>query len=100
VRWFVDYKYPLRELQDPSMPLEQALELLTSSCFSHEAYSKGDNEPVVIFIAYMNFIITKIPKGCVDGIWEDILRKTLMYTRTFSHRIHGMGLKYISLSIW
>ncbi|CAL4158040.1 unnamed protein product [Meganyctiphanes norvegica] len=90
----------LRELQDPSMPPEKALELLRSPFWSHEAYSKGDNEPVVIFIAYMNFIITKIPKGCVDGIWDDILRKTLMYTITFSHRIHGMGLKYLRLSIW
>ena len=71
-------------LLDPSTSPEKALQFLKCERFSSKAYMQGDLEPVVIFLAYMRFLITRLFDGCVKGIWEDILRKTIDYSKNIS----------------
>ncbi|CAL4060331.1 unnamed protein product, partial [Meganyctiphanes norvegica] len=71
----------LMKLLDPCTTPENALQLFSSPCFSPSVYTKGDDEPAVIFLAYFKFMMTRLPDACVDGIWEDILNKAVMYTR-------------------
>ncbi|CAL4137257.1 unnamed protein product, partial [Meganyctiphanes norvegica] len=72
------------ELQDPSTTPEKALQWLTSLCYSPEDYIIRDIEPVVIFRAYMRFIMKNLPNACVDGIWEEIIKRTVLYSLNFS----------------
>ncbi|CAL4089554.1 unnamed protein product [Meganyctiphanes norvegica] len=75
----------LLELLDPNTTPEKALETLSYPCISHEAYLRDDDH-VLIFLAYMRFIMTRLPAACVEGIWEELLKKTLMYSLgNFSH---------------
>ncbi|CAL4108259.1 unnamed protein product [Meganyctiphanes norvegica] len=76
----------LLELLDPSTTPERALESLSFPCFSIEPFTRN-SEPVLIFLAYMRFIITRLPDACVVGIWEDILRKTVMHSLNFSRHL-------------
>ncbi|CAL4119312.1 unnamed protein product [Meganyctiphanes norvegica] len=73
----------LLELLDPSTTPEKALQSLSSPCLSRKAYTH-DEDPVLIFLAYMRFIVTRLPDACVDGIWEDILRRTVKYSVTIT----------------
>merc|ERR1739838_269285 len=33
--------------------------------------------------------MTRLPDACVDGIWEDILRKTVKYSCCFPYKVDG-----------
>ncbi|CAL4084801.1 unnamed protein product, partial [Meganyctiphanes norvegica] len=74
----------LLELLDPSTTPEKALETLSYPCFSPEAYAR-DNDHVLIFLAYMRFIITRQPDAHVEGIWEELLKNTVIYSLNFSN---------------
>ncbi|CAL4097208.1 unnamed protein product [Meganyctiphanes norvegica] len=76
-------KNHLLELLNPVTTPEKALQSL-SSCLSPTTYTSSDDEPVVIFLAYMRFLIARLPGASVDGIWEHILRKTINYSRNFT----------------
>ena len=69
----------LLELQDSSTTPEKALQSLSYTWLLSGAYHRVDEEPVVIFLAYIRFITTRLSDGCVEGIWGEILRKTLKY---------------------
>ncbi|CAL4117069.1 unnamed protein product [Meganyctiphanes norvegica] len=69
----------LLEFLDTSTTPEKALESL-SSCFS----PGNSPDTVLIFLAYMRFIITKQPDAYVDGIWEKLFMKTIMFSRNCS----------------
>ncbi|CAL4166359.1 unnamed protein product [Meganyctiphanes norvegica] len=73
---------PLMELLDTSTTPEQALQSFSSFCFSPVDYVR-DNEHRMIFIAHVKFIMTRLTDACVDGILEDILKKTIMYSKMF-----------------
>ncbi|CAL4108260.1 unnamed protein product [Meganyctiphanes norvegica] len=74
----------LLELLDKSTTPEKALQSLLSPCFSSVDVCSMDYEPVLIFLAYMRFIMTRQPEAYVDSIWEKILRKTMMFSRNCS----------------
>ncbi|CAL4161986.1 unnamed protein product, partial [Meganyctiphanes norvegica] len=74
----------LRELLDPSTTPEKALQLFSSPCLFPERYSIYDNEPIVIFFAFIRFIIARQPDAVVEGIWEEILRKAVICTKNYS----------------
>ncbi|CAL4155026.1 unnamed protein product, partial [Meganyctiphanes norvegica] len=72
----------LMKLLEPCTTPEAALQLFSSPCFSPSAvYTRGNNEPAVIFLSYFKFMMAKLPNACIDGIWEDILNKDVMYTQ-------------------
>ncbi|CAL4131513.1 unnamed protein product, partial [Meganyctiphanes norvegica] len=73
----------LLELLEPSTTPEKALQLLSIPCFLPMSYSNDNEEHVVIFLAYIRFIIMKLPEACVDGIWEDFLWRALKYSQNF-----------------
>ncbi|CAL4102366.1 unnamed protein product [Meganyctiphanes norvegica] len=73
----------LRKLLDPSTTPEKALQLFSSPWLLPEHYSLEDNEPIVICFAYIRFIIVRQPEADVDGIWEEILRKAVIYTKNY-----------------
>ncbi|CAL4169441.1 unnamed protein product [Meganyctiphanes norvegica] len=85
----------LLDLLDSNTTPENALHLLSFSCFSLEAYRKEDDEPAVIFLAYMRFIMTRRTDACLDGIWEEIFRKTLRYCRGSENKISHMRRTYV-----
>ncbi|CAL4162149.1 unnamed protein product [Meganyctiphanes norvegica] len=74
---------------EPSTTPEKVLQSFSLSCFSPTAYYPSATEPLIIFLAYMRFIITRLPEASVDGIWEDILRKNLNFSRRFSRCNQG-----------
>jgi len=81
----------LMTLLDPSTTPEEALQLFSTPILSSVTYATDtdDIRPVVVFLAYLRFIITRRPLDLLkhlDSIWEDILRKTLEYSRNFSER--------------
>ncbi|CAL4187040.1 unnamed protein product [Meganyctiphanes norvegica] len=71
------------ELQDPSTTPEKALQWLISPSLSPEDYRNGDSE-LVIFLAHMGFIMKRLPNACVQGEWEEIIKRTVLYSRNFS----------------
>ncbi|CAL4087572.1 unnamed protein product [Meganyctiphanes norvegica] len=70
----------LMELLEPSTTPEKALQSFSSFSFSQDAYTRN-KEHVLICVAHIKFIMTRLPDACVDGIWEDILKKTIKYSR-------------------
>ncbi|CAL4076124.1 unnamed protein product [Meganyctiphanes norvegica] len=70
----------LMELLEPSTTPEKALQSFSSFSFSQDAYNRN-KEHVLICVAHIKFIMTRLPDACVDGIWEDILKKTIKYSR-------------------
>ncbi|CAL4179007.1 unnamed protein product [Meganyctiphanes norvegica] len=74
----------LRKLLDPSTTPEKALQLLSCPWLLPERYSIDDNEPIVIFLAFITFIIARQSEAFVDGIWEEILRKVVMCSKNYS----------------
>ncbi|CAL4174832.1 unnamed protein product [Meganyctiphanes norvegica] len=71
----------LELLMEDDITPEQALQYLSSPCMVPWSYGKGDSEHLVIFMAYLKFIMARRPRGKVDGIWEEIFRKTVVYSR-------------------
>lgn len=47
----------LLKLLEPKITPNKALKLMSSPCFAPEAFRKGDNMPLSIFMAYIKFII-------------------------------------------
>ena len=84
---------------NPYTTPEKALEILMSPCYSLEALRKEGTEPGKLFLAYMRFITTRLPDGCVDGIWEELFNKTIMYCRNLSYFniVYEMS---ITIRIW
>ncbi|CAL4231142.1 unnamed protein product [Meganyctiphanes norvegica] len=74
----------IRELLDPSTTPEKALQMFSCPWLLPERYSIDVKEPIIIFFAYMRFIITRQPEAVVDGIWEKIFRKAVIYTKNYS----------------
>ncbi|CAL4115982.1 unnamed protein product, partial [Meganyctiphanes norvegica] len=94
-----DLEKHLLELWDPNTTPEMALQYLSSPCLSYWDYSRGDGEPVVIFLSYINFIMKNQPNGCVVGIWEEIFGKVVLYSRNFTdvkNVIRRMRMTYLS----
>ncbi|CAL4070782.1 unnamed protein product [Meganyctiphanes norvegica] len=70
----------LHDLRDPNTTPEMALQLLPSA-----AYRRVDIEPLVIFHACIKYIINRLrPGGYVDGVWEDFIRKTVIFSRYYT----------------
>ncbi|CAL4099767.1 unnamed protein product, partial [Meganyctiphanes norvegica] len=93
----------LMELQNPSTTPEMALQSLLYSCLSptncfpiSDRLGATDNSLCAIFVAYIRFIVKKLPDACVDGIWKDILRKTVIYSRYFPPVVGNCSL----MSAW
>ena len=81
----------LLELRDPRTTPELALQSLSSPCFCPTTYiSEEDNEPFVIFLACMEFIMERLPEGCVEGIWEQVLRKTVNFFKVDLNDFQGV----------
>ena len=81
----------LLTLIESSTTPKKDLKLFSSSCFALEAFGKGDKEPVLIFLAYLRFLIRRRPSAIVTGIWEEILLKAFMYSTKFSRsQIKGL----------
>ncbi|CAL4216142.1 unnamed protein product [Meganyctiphanes norvegica] len=78
----------LMRLLDPCTTPETALQL-----FSSPENTRGINENAIIFLAYFRFMMTRLPDACVEGIWEDILNKAVMYTRF----LHGPEVALVML---
>ncbi|CAL4062119.1 unnamed protein product [Meganyctiphanes norvegica] len=83
----------LLELLDPSTTPEKALQLLSSPCFSHEAYTRK-NDPVLIFLAYMRFIIARQPEAFVIGIWEKIFKNIIKYSLNISDYVDDNHIRF------
>ncbi|CAL4059503.1 unnamed protein product, partial [Meganyctiphanes norvegica] len=77
---------------------EKALQWLKSPCFCPEDYKIGERKPVVIFLVFMRFIMEKLPNACIDGIWEEIIKQTVLYSRNFSEK--GTELFKISMNFY
>ncbi|CAL4112353.1 unnamed protein product [Meganyctiphanes norvegica] len=78
----------LLQLLDPTITLENVLKSFSIPCLAPSAYNCEDVELIVIFLAYIRFIITRQQGFCISGIWEEILKETLKYTKNFSHCTH------------
>ncbi|CAL4062115.1 unnamed protein product [Meganyctiphanes norvegica] len=83
----------LLELLDPLTTPEKALQLLSFPCFSPEAYTRK-NDPVLIFLAYMRFIIARQPEAVVNGIWEKILKNIIKYSRNISDYVDDNHIRF------
>ena len=92
----------LLELSDPRTTPEMALQALSSPCFIPTSYkSEGDNKPVVIFLACIEFIMMNLPDGYIVGIWEEVLRKTVNFSKEALDDFHQVinalfGLRRVS----
>ncbi|CAL4169020.1 unnamed protein product [Meganyctiphanes norvegica] len=63
---------------------EQALQYLSSPCMVPWSYRKGDSVHFTIFLAYLKYIMARQPGGHLVGIWEEIFRKIVVYSRYFN----------------
>ncbi|CAL4166357.1 unnamed protein product [Meganyctiphanes norvegica] len=95
----------LMEILNPNTSPEMALKSFSSFCFSPNARERN-NEYRLVFIVHVKFIMTRLTDQCVTGIWENIIKKTIMYSRMFypSENAHivknymGMGFVERTLS--
>ncbi|CAL4087928.1 unnamed protein product [Meganyctiphanes norvegica] len=100
----------ITELLDPSTTPEKALQSFSSFCFSTDAYFTYyaiDNEHYVVFLAHVKFIMSRLTDACVHGIWEDILKKTVLYCRMYRNvdlvrsGLHGpISLTEVQAASW
>ena len=73
----------LEKLKPYTTP-KKALQLL-ESCPSSDAFIREDSQPVSVFIDFLQFIINRRPSGTLNGIWEELMCKTLKYSRNFNY---------------
>lgn len=72
-------------IRDSTATPEMVLNFLSSPYYPATAYGREDTEPAIIFLECMHFIMTRSPEACIEGIREDIFKKTMSYsTKLFS----------------
>ena len=81
----------LLALHDTRTSPEIAIQSLSAHCFSLEDPNPQDKKNVLIFLAYLQFIIRRRPDASINGIWEKLLHKTIRY----SHNIYGMDIRFV-----
>ena len=82
----------LLALLDTSTSPEIAIKSFSAPCFSLEDPNPQDKKTILIFLAYLQFIVRRRPDASINGIWEKLLRKTIRY----SHNISGMDIPFVT----
>lgn len=92
----------IRELQvllKSSISPQKALQHLLS-CPPANTFSSEDEDPVRIFLEFMRFIMTMRPDGSIFGIWDELLHKTLKYSKNYNDSRDGQCGVLSGVSNW